>query len=155
MQEAADSGAGTPEQQQALKDLQAVINVINQTVGDAISDLLLVEVVLAEKKMTVTDWFQLYDDLPNRLLKVKIADRTVVETTNAERTCTAPAAMQPAVDAAVAKYAKGRSFVRPSGTEDVVRVYAETASREDTEKLALEVSQLVFDIAAGVGDRPA
>lgn len=30
--------------------------------------------------------------------------------------------MQAAVDAAVAKFSNARSFVRPSGTEDVVRV---------------------------------
>jgi len=30
----------------------------------------------------------------------------------------------------VANYKRGRSFVRPSGTEDVVRVYAEAATKE-------------------------
>ena len=41
--------------------------------------------------MDAAKWTALYDDLPNRLLKVKIKDRSVVKTTNAERTCTAPA----------------------------------------------------------------
>lgn len=45
--------------------------------------------------------------------------------TNAERTCVAPEGLQAAIDARVAKVTNGRSFVRASGTEDVVRVYAE------------------------------
>lgn len=41
-----------------------------------------------------------------------------------------------------------------SGTEDAVRVYAEAGTREETNKLALEVAQLVYDCAGGVGERP-
>ena len=49
--------------------------------------------------------------------------------TNAERTCIAPAGLQEAIDVAVAKVECGRSFVRASGTEDVVRVYAEASTQ--------------------------
>ena len=54
-----------------------------------------------------------YQDLPNRLLKVRIKDRAIVSTTDAERRCTAPAGLQEAVDAEVAKFPGSRSFVRP------------------------------------------
>ena len=37
----------------------------------------------------------------------------------------------------------GRAFVRPSGTEDVVRVYAEAASNVEADDLAAEVADLV------------
>lgn len=43
-----------------------------QTVGDAISDMLLVEAILAIKGMTVQQWDAIYSDLPNRQLKVKV-----------------------------------------------------------------------------------
>ena len=118
-----------------------MVDLINQTVGDAISDLLLVEIILAWKGLSMVDWDAMYgallhfvplprliplffnsgtgharcisdikcndvimsctryNDLPNRLCKVKIADRTVVLTTNAERTCTSPEGMQAAIDA--------------------------------------------------------
>jgi hypothetical protein len=42
---------------------------------------------------------------------------------------TSPPALQEAIDALVAQFSRGRSFVRPSGTEDVVRVYAEAATK--------------------------
>ena len=42
----------------------------------------------------------------------------------------------------VAKFPQGRSFVRPSGTEDVVRVYAESTTRENTDQLAFEIGNV-------------
>ena len=46
-----------------------------------------------------------------------------------------------------------RAQRRPSGTEDVVRVYAEAATREATDALARTVAQLIWDNAGGVGAR--
>lgn len=42
-----------------------------------------------------------------------------------------------------AKYLKGRSFIRPSGTEDVIRVYAEASTQEAADNLAKSVAQHV------------
>ena len=47
-------------------------------------------------------------------------------------------ALPVALAAAAAKVKQGRCFVRPSGTEDVVRVYAEAADREAADALAQE-----------------
>ena len=44
--------------------------------------------------------------------------------------------------------------MRPSGTEDVVRVYAEAATVHETEVLAMRVCGIVFDKFGGVGIRP-
>lgn len=44
--------------------------------------------------------------------------------------------------------------MRPSGTEDVVRIYAEAATQKDADDLCLKAMQAVHDIAGGVGDRP-
>ena len=43
---------------------------------------------------------------------------------------------------------------RPSGTEDVVRVYAEANQSQDVIRLAYGVAQIVYDLCNGVGDRP-
>lgn len=43
-----------------------------KTVGDAISDMLLIEAILAIKGMTIQQWDAIYEDLPNRQLKVKV-----------------------------------------------------------------------------------
>ncbi|ELU04395.1 hypothetical protein CAPTEDRAFT_114915 [Capitella teleta] len=144
----------TAEQRESAVCLKNVVDVINQTVGDAISDLLLVETVLHANGWNAQQWNAAYTDLPNRQLKVKVADRSAISTADAERKAVRPEGLQAAVDATVAKYFSGRSFVRPSGTEDVVRVYAEADTQTHADQLAHEVSLLVFDLAGGVGERP-
>ncbi|KAK0153728.1 Phosphoacetylglucosamine mutase [Merluccius polli] len=134
--------------------LKNSVDLINQTVGDAISDMLLIEAILAIRGMTVQQWDAIYTDLPNRQLKVKVSDRRVIETTDAERKTVSPAGLQEAIDGLVEKHRQGRSFVRPSGTEDVVRVYAEAETQESADALAHEVSLVVYRLAGGVGGEP-
>lgn len=123
----------TPAQSTALKQLSSLLQLINQTVGDALSDMLLVEVVLAHKSYTGVEWDSLYTDLPNRLVKVVVKDRNVFRTEDAERRLVSPPGLQQRIDELVKKYNAGRGFVRPSGTEDVVRVYAEAIYRSEAD----------------------
>ncbi|XP_005914338.1 phosphoacetylglucosamine mutase [Haplochromis burtoni] len=154
IQQLAEDTNVNDERKKAALLLRNTINVINQTVGDAISDMLLIEAILAIKGMTIQQWDTIYTDLPNRQLKVKVADRRVIDTTDAERRAVTPAGLQEAIDNLVKKYKQARSFVRPSGTEDVVRVYAEADTQESADALAHEVSLAVYRLAGGVGDEP-
>jgi len=123
----------TPNQQNALANLAALYELINQTVGDALSDMLFVETILLHRQWGYAEWDAAYTDLPNRLVKVLVQDRTIFTTEDAERTLVTPQGLQSQIDSTVAKYKKGRSFVRPSGTEDCVRVYAEAASKAEAD----------------------
>jgi phosphoacetylglucosamine mutase len=133
----------TPDENRAIQSIIQMSELINQTVGDAISDMLAVLVVLATKLWDPSNWDSSYTDLPNRLAKVIVPDRTVFTTTNAERQLTSPQNLQTKIDEAVKKYPQGRSFVRASGTEDAVRVYAEAATRVEADDLSNEVVELV------------
>ncbi|GAA6007132.1 hypothetical protein JCM10207_001521 [Rhodosporidiobolus poonsookiae] len=144
----------TPEQKAAVAHLTALTELINQTVGDALSDMLLVETVLLHRQWTPAQWDAAYSDFPNRLVKVYVQDRHAFTTSDAERKVDTPEGLQAKIDAAVKDVEGGRSFVRPSGTEDCVRVYAEAATRKDADDLAQKVAGIVFDIA-GKGQRPA
>ncbi|EIW86764.1 Phosphoacetylglucosamine mutase [Coniophora puteana RWD-64-598 SS2] len=139
----------TPAQSTTQTHLINTIDVINQTVGDALSDMLLVEIVLAHKSYSGAEWDSLYADLPNRLVKVVVGDRNAFKTEDAERRLVSPVGLQAKIDELVRKYEGGRSFVRPSGTEDVVRVYAEAALRPQADELAFRVAGLVYDEAGG------
>ena len=105
----------------------------NQCVGDALSDLLLVLHVLREMGMSKEQWQGLYEDRPNCLAKTK-APRYLFETTDAERRLTKPKELQEYIDQIVGS--EERAFVRPSGTEDVVRVYAEAKTQERANQIA-------------------
>ncbi|XP_055327919.1 phosphoacetylglucosamine mutase-like [Paramacrobiotus metropolitanus] len=139
----------------AVEKLWLAGRLINQTVGDALSDLLLVEAVLFLENWSIQRWDAMYTDLPNRQLKVKVSDRQVVQTVDAERKCASPPGLQNAIDQSVKKYNSARAFVRPSGTEDVVRVYAEADTQENADRLAQEVVYHVFQLAGGVGPVPS
>ncbi|XP_015113928.1 phosphoacetylglucosamine mutase isoform X2 [Diachasma alloeum] len=140
--------------QTAALKLKNLIDIVNQTVGDALSDMLLVEAILYARGWDVTTWEKSYADLPNRQLKVKVQDRNVIQTSDAARKCISPPELQDKINELVARYRKGRAFVRASGTEDVVRIYAECDSPTDVEKLAAEVALAVYRLAGGVGSEP-
>lgn len=133
----------SPAQASALETLRALTDLINQTVGDSLSDMLLVETILAHKTWTPREWDLTYTDLPNRLVRVEVGDRNIFKTTDAERKLVEPQGTQAQIDALVAKFKEGRSFARASGTEDAVRVYAEAATRSEADDLAGKVAALV------------
>ncbi|KAK5987397.1 Acetylglucosamine phosphomutase [Cladobotryum mycophilum] len=133
----------SPAQKDALDTLAAVGDLINQTVGDALSDMLMVEVILAHKAWSLKDWATTYTDLPNRLVRVEVGDKDLFHATDAERRLSSPAGAQDEIDQIVRKYTTGRSFARASGTENACRVYAEAATRHEADELANKVAQIV------------
>lgn len=133
----------TPQQRQAIHALQQFTRLVNQAVGDAISDLLCVLAILSSLSMTPQEWDRCYEDLPNRLSKVLVPDRSLFKTTDAERRLVEPQGLQQQIDEIVAQYPDGRSFVRASGTEDAVRVYAEASTKEGADELSRKVGELL------------
>lgn len=91
--------------------------------------------------MDLLQWHQLYTDLPSKQQKVSVPDKSAVSCSEDETIVTRPAALQEDLFAAMATVRNGRCFVRPSGTEDVVRIYAEASTQEEADKL----TQLTHD----------
>ena len=175
----------------SLQRLRLIPSLINQAVGDALSDLLLVDAILHIKGWDLFKWNALYSDMPSRMSKLKVTDRkcivlycidrtvvrrlsclcpwvshlpiflvfllqtsgTIVKTSENDTECLAPANVQKGLNAAMKEF-NGRSFVRPSGTEDVVRVYAEAETREAANQLAAKAEHIVHTLCGGVGEPP-
>ncbi|KAK3382851.1 hypothetical protein B0T24DRAFT_515631 [Lasiosphaeria ovina] len=133
----------SPAQKDCLDILLALSDLINQTVGDAISDMLLVEVILAHKIWTLSDWAMTYTDLPNRLVRIEVGDKDLFKTTDAERRLSRPQGAQDEIDNEVKKFKNARSFARASGTENACRVYAEAATRSEANELAERVARII------------
>lgn len=150
----------------AWQRLRVLPRLINQAVGDALSDLLLVDAILFLKGWTLQSWNSLYADIPSRQCKVRVKDRSVVTTNENETMATSPPSLQLALDSAIASLvsqssssltsgdAPPRTFVRPSGTENVVRVYAEASTQRDADVLASEAAAIVYTLCDGVGTIP-
>ena len=122
-------------------------------VGDAFSDMLFVEAILHVRGWTISDWNEIYVNTPSRQSTVQVPDRTVVVPNSTERRVLGPPGLQEAIDALVENAeSPARAFVRPSGTEDIVRVYAEAKTQEGADKLAQAVSDAVTKFAGGGSD---
>ncbi|KAH9331421.1 hypothetical protein KI387_003529, partial [Taxus chinensis] len=147
LSEELDSFSSDVEQLKAVQRLLATSKLINQATGDALSGLLLVEAILHYMELSIQTWNKLYEDLPSRQIKVKVADKTSKVTTDAETKVSMPLGLQEAIDSEVAKYSQGRAFVRPSGTEDAVRVYAEALTQEAADGLAQAIAVIVHQFA--------
>lgn len=140
------------DQYESTKDpicnqLKHLLNTLNNYTGDAISDMILVEIILQQYNWNIERWHQLYDDIPNSLIKMDVPDKNVIKTTNAGQTCVEPNNIQPAIDEIVTEFGSGaRCFVRPSGTENIVRIYAEAATQDQSDKLAERVKVKIAEL---------
>lgn len=142
--------------------LSVFFSLVNTAVGDALSDLLLVEFVLAARQLSLRDWRAMYEVLPSRQLKVAVADRYVIKVSENEFRTVKPEGVQAAIDTLVTKVdsvagrtSSSRAFIRPSGTEDTVRVYAESTTQALADWLAHSVARLVHSTLGGCGPMPA
>ena len=127
---------------EAADRLCSFTKLINTAVGDAVTNILAIETILELRSMTAAAWDSIYQDLPYRQLKVAVRDREVIKTRDAERQVSAPAGLQDKIDALVT--GEGRCFVRPSGTENCVRVHAECSTQDRADSLASDVAQMVL-----------
>ena len=147
-------GSLPPAGEAARKRLLGASRLINQAIGDALSDAMFVEAALTLAGLDVQGWDALYTDLPSRQCKLGVASRALLTTTEDETRLLSPTRLQDAIDALVAAVPSGRAFVRPSGTEDVVRVYAEAATQATADELAWQVACAAYELAGGVGAKP-
>lgn len=138
---------------------------INQSVGDALSDMLLTLAALRVSKfslyiqicdyrqfdsiicyllllyaqilkLNIESWYSLYYDLPSKQLKVPVKNKSIIVCSEDETTVVSPVAVQEQLNIAMSSIPSGRCFIRPSGTEDVVRVYAEALNQIQANELA-------------------
>jgi phosphoacetylglucosamine mutase len=137
----------------ALARLRILPSLVNQAVGDALSDLLLVDAILSLQNMSLQKWDSMYTDLPSRQLKVRVKDRSLIKVNDNETKCLEPAQVQIELQNAM-QSVNGRAFVRPSGTEDVVRIYAEAPTRQAADELASKAAEIVNRLCGGVEETP-
>lgn len=138
----------TKLKQENLTELSLFVNLINQAVGDAITDMFVIVAILIHLDINAKTWFSKYTDLPNRLVKCVVPDRTQFKTFDFERQLSKPEGLQDSINQIVSapnSSKKTRSFVRASGTEDVVRIYAESSSMESVDAVITEVLKAIED----------
>ncbi|WKY08082.1 hypothetical protein Q1695_007520 [Nippostrongylus brasiliensis] len=129
---------------EAVKRLHYLSLVINDVVGDAIADLLVIEVLLRWYGYSLQDWeTALYKYAPTIQIKIPVADRSRYKTTYEETILLEPKGVQEQIDDLVNSFEGARAFVRPSGTENIVRVYAEAQYDNEAAWLANGIVEIL------------
>ncbi|ADM10916.1 phosphoacetyl-glucosamine mutase [Encephalitozoon intestinalis ATCC 50506] len=127
--------------------LKSLVNLFDPCIGDALGNFMIFKALMAD-----ADDLRKFRENPSRLLTVKIEDKNSIKVDHKNQVIE-PKELQDKIDEEALSLG-GRSFVRPSGTEDVVRVYAECPTEADADLLCLKVAQHVYDMCRGVGDHP-
>lgn len=99
-------------------------------------------------------WHHTYHDLPSRQTKVPVTNKDLIRCALDEMTVEAPSALQADLQTAMDQAPSGRCFVRPSGTEDFVRVYAEAETQEAADTLAFACIAAIHDHVGVLGELP-
>ena len=66
---------GASSTSECLELLNLLVEMTNNVIGDALTDLLLVLSCLNYLQWSMTDWFHMYKDKVSHLAKVRVADR--------------------------------------------------------------------------------
>jgi len=127
-----------------LKLLYLFLTEANQGVGDAISNYLQIETALAALQMNNASWKAIYNDLYNGNTKIVVKNRFAIKVNYDQSKIVSPPGIQDKVDEICAKYPMGRAFMRPSGTEDIVRCYVEAEKLEDVKAIQQQLAEYLL-----------
>ena len=143
--------------------LQWIRMLLSQSCGDAIAGLLASELTyyaLSHSKgciWSARTLLALYKDMPSITDKVVVPDPSIIKNTADERRVTSPSILQDKIDAIVSTMKEEdpqrapsyRSFVRPSGTEPIVRIYSEAPTVDLNKRLYGLVAEAVLLVCGG------
>lgn len=110
--------------------------LINQLVGDAFYNMLAILYILEVEDININKWNNIYTNFYSKQYKLYVNDKSIIKNNYDETKVTEPNNFQIEFDKIILKYQNHyindqyvnyiRSFVRPSGTENCLRLYIES-----------------------------
>jgi phosphoacetylglucosamine mutase len=100
------------QRSRACQKLVSFSRLLNPYVGDALADLLAIESILWNMNMSIGQWDSLYEPLPNKMVKIRVSDRSRFKTMDAERILIEPVGVQAQMDALLDRSSLERATVR-------------------------------------------
>jgi phosphoacetylglucosamine mutase len=123
-----------------------ILKLFNQLVGDSVANLLAIMTILDSVNCTINQWSNLFIKYPNILSIINVKDRSIFVVDEKETTLIEPKFIQTNIDQILNSFdIKCRAFVRPSGTEDLLRLYVEVQSNSNNE-LTLITNEIIKNI---------
>ncbi|KJP90193.1 hypothetical protein AK88_00041 [Plasmodium fragile] len=139
--------------------LKRFLLFFNQTTGDAMVDFVAIELCLSVLHLTIHDWDAFYTPLPSLYVNLpcsKYMLSKILAHPEHEKYLIAPQSLQNGIDQIVKTVdaVHGRCFIRPSGTETLIRIYAEATTVAQRDEILRLVRAVVLQyMQAGVADK--
>ena len=127
-----------------IQELIVLKRLFSQVIGDAIANLIGVKYILQRSHKTPSDMKALFKTRESRILKIPI-DKNIKYDTNYDQTeLREPKELASTYEKFIRDNLGIRTFVRPSGTEPILRAYVENDRRgtHDLDLLSRELTQI-------------
>jgi phosphoacetylglucosamine mutase len=128
-----------PEIEETYNELKLIKQFFHPCIGDGIMNIFAILYILKELNMNADSWYNLYSKNHSILLKLDVKDKNIFKPTANELELVEPIALQKNISHYLELCVNTRSFVRPSGTENVVRIYVESESMFNMNKTTQNV----------------
>jgi phosphoacetylglucosamine mutase len=122
------------------KTISIISNLLSQYTGDALGDFLFVLAALQETSFL--EWMYMYQDYPCKQVKL-YGDKSLFTTADFGRQLLQPNGLQDKLNNVIANYSNSNCFVRPSGTEDLLRLYVECQNEQLIDKLVNDTVNII------------
>ncbi|KAI4838422.1 phosphoacetylglucosamine mutase [Plasmodium brasilianum] len=137
------------EKDKSFIALKKYLLFFNQTAGDAIIDFVAIELSLSFLNLTINQWDQFYDPLPSLYINIPCPRNILAEIIphpEHEKYLIQPLCLQREIDQVVREIDShlGRCFIRPSGTENLIRIYAEAQTAEKMNNILHKAKDIVY-----------
>ena len=96
----------------------------------------MVEAVMRDRDYNINMLLNLYKDNPSNLYKATVVHKNKFVCNWDETKLTEPKRLQDIIEVFSNDIQDARAFIRPSGTEDVLRIYVEAKLADDVQRLA-------------------
>ncbi|CAG9476997.1 unnamed protein product [Plasmodium vivax] len=138
--------------------LKKFLLFFNQTTGDAMVDFMAIELCLSFLRLSIHEWDGFYTPLPSLYVNLPCPKNIlgkIVAHPEHEKYLIAPLNLQSRIDQIVQTVdaTHGRCFIRPSGTEPLVRIYAEARTVAQRDEILRLVRGAVLQYVQGGGGK--
>ena len=130
----------TSKDSQIIELFQLFIALFNSITSDGVSNLLVIESIMKSMNLSIKDVYDFYNEIPYKIVDIKMKYNKFI-TNEDDSKIIEPKNMQIIIDELSNKYANSKIYVRPTGTEDFLRVYVESETDDNCEKIIEELSK--------------
>ena len=127
-----------------IAEIEPLVKMYPPVIGDGVMDLFATLYILQVLKWNVQDWLKIYTEYPSKLGKCAVLDKDKFESSENELELIQPLYLQSYIQRICnAQSYPCRAFVRASGTENILRLYAESPDQETCKCVYEKISAFI------------